>query len=758
MKTSNGKSPCGKKELRVKLGPVCFATLLALGMVQTAGAAIKADTSAANQPGIHTSTSGATVVDINKASSDGVSHNIYSEFNVDKNGVVLNNSTVNTNTQQAGNINGNANLAGNSATIILNEVRSSDPSQLNGMVEVAGKSAQVIIANPSGITCDGCGFINTNHATLTTGTANFDETGKLTGFDVKKGQVVVTGAGMDVGNNGKPQMTDIYARSVKVNAQLQAKNLNIITGTNRIKTNGTVEKTIEGTGSAPAMALDVSSLGSMYAGKITMVGTESGVGVRLDNADITAQDTLTISTAGNIENRNSVITAGHSLNISGQSVDNTNGEIRADAGNINIDAIQSFSNHNGTISGDTVNIKGGYTDNTGGLIESKGNMSLNGFTLDNRDGVITSGNELWVGYNFGDHYDHPVDGINNENGVLASTGSMYIQTADFNNNSGLVTTDGVLSLYADNLVNTHSDDFVASDRWDNASQKTGGIYAGEGAGSDVHTHYATNESSINVRSLNNEAGRIVSTGKDTNLRISSSGTIDNTNGVIDVAKSLSVDQYGHFNNGNGKVTAAEDVNFNVADFASGSNGEVKAGNNVNIQATNTFNNEGTISAAHDVLINIENTHRYADTVSYNKGQITAGGAMTVQSQWANFVNEGTMSSNGALNWNGGNATNKGTIHSNSDIRFAVDTLTNAQGATISGESVTVSGKVDNKGTITPDYVPDNGGNPDPYYPDSHDHDDGGHTPAPTPDYPDHHAVDTNTHASSGSSSTSNSHH
>lgn len=54
------------------------------------------------------------------------------------------------------------------------------------MIEVAGQSAQVIIANPSGITCDGCGFINTNHASLTTGTATFDDNNKLTGLDVKK--------------------------------------------------------------------------------------------------------------------------------------------------------------------------------------------------------------------------------------------------------------------------------------------------------------------------------------------------------------------------------------------------------------------------------------------------------------------------------------------------------------------------------------------------------------------------------------------
>lgn len=752
MKNCNGKSPCGKNELRAKLGPVCFATLLALGMVQTASAAIKADTSAANQPGIHTSTSGATVVDINEASSDGVSHNIYSEFNVDKNGVVLNNSTVNTTTQQAGNINGNANLAGNSATVILNEVRSADPSQLNGMVEVAGQSAQVIIANPSGITCDGCGFINTNHATLTTGTANFDETGKLTGFDVKKGQVLVTGAGMDVGNNGKPQMTDIYARSVKVNAQLQAKNLNIITGANRIKTNGTVEKTIEGTGNAPAMALDVSSLGSMYAGKITMLGTESGVGVRLDNADITAQDALTISTAGNIENRNSVIASGHSLNLSSQSLDNTNGEIRSDAGNLNINTLQSLTNQNGTISGDNANIHGGHINNNGGLIESKGDMSLNGLTLDNRNGVVNSGNELWAGFNYDSHYDPSVNAINNENGVIASKGGMNIQTVNFDNNHGLVSAGGALTVYANELTNTHSSDFVASDRWENASQTTGGIYAGEARKGDIHSHNPINESSINVQLLNNEAGRIVSTGKNTDLRISSNVSINNNNGLIEAAKSLTVDHYSQFNNGNGKVTAAKDVNIDVLDFTSGSKGEINAGNNVNIRATDTFNNNGSISAARNMLINVEDPHKSTNAVSHNKGQLTAGGAMTVQSQWSSFVNEGTMNAGGALKWTGGNATNTGTISSDSDIRFAVDRLTNTQGATISGESVTISGKVNNKGTITPDYIPDNGGNtpyPAPHPDDNHhpvDPNDNGSVP--TPDRPDYHVpvYDTSSHS------------
>ncbi|ELY4481737.1 filamentous hemagglutinin N-terminal domain-containing protein [Cronobacter turicensis] len=759
MKNKNGSTFRAPKELRAKMGPVCFATLLALGMVQSAGAAITADTSAANQPGIHTSTSGATVVDINKASSEGVSHNIYSEFNVDKNGVVLNNSTTNTSTQQAGNINGNANLAGNSATIILNEVRSSDPSQLNGMVEVAGQSAQVIIANPSGISCNGCGFINTNHATLATGTANFDDTGKLTGFDVQKGQVTITGAGMDVNNAAKPQMTDIYARSVQVNAKLQANNLNIITGANRINMNGTKEK-IKAEGAAPTVALDVSSLGSMYAGKITMVGTEDGMGVRLDHADITAQNGLSISTSGKLENINSVIASGAALSINSLSLDNRNGEIRSDAGDLVITTHQDINNHNGKISGNNVSIHGGNADNTDGIIESKDNLSLTGATLDNRNGVISSNGDLNVNYNFSNHEDPSVYAIKNENGVIASNGNMYIETANIDNNSGLITANKALSLNAAKLVNTNSDDFVASANWKGENQ-AGGIYSGESDGNNTHSHYMTGESTINAALLDNEAGRIVSTGKNTDLHITSTQEINNNNGVIDAAKSLTIDQRNQFSNGNGKVTAAQDININAYDFSSDSKGEIKA-DNVNLHTSGMFNNSGAITALGDLLLTVGDAHSYQSEINYNKGQITAGGAMTVQTDKTNFVNEGAIKAGDALNWHGYNVTNTGSIGSDSDIRFTVQSLKNANGATIDGKSVTISGAVDNQGTITPDYIPDNGPVPNPDNNDGHTpmpapapqpDNNGGHTPMPAPaPQPDHHP-DTHSEPSSGSSST-----
>ncbi|MFX5776955.1 filamentous hemagglutinin N-terminal domain-containing protein, partial [Acinetobacter baumannii] len=80
--------------------------------------------------------------------------------------------------------------------VILNEVNSANPSFLRGYVEVAGDRAQVIIANPSGVTCDGCGFINASRTTLTTGTAIMNN-GNLDGFVVRRGTVTVQGEGLD---------------------------------------------------------------------------------------------------------------------------------------------------------------------------------------------------------------------------------------------------------------------------------------------------------------------------------------------------------------------------------------------------------------------------------------------------------------------------------------------------------------------------------------------------------------------------------
>ncbi|HBX14541.1 MAG TPA: filamentous hemagglutinin, partial [Leclercia adecarboxylata] len=204
-----------------KVSAISLSLWLAMGAVQTAQAAIVADAGAPKnqQPTVVNSANGTPQVNIQTPSGAGVSRNNYTQFDVDSKGAILNNSHKNVQTNLGGMVAGNPWLAKGEAKVILNEVSSRDPSKLNGMIEVAGKKAQVVIANPSGITCSGCGFINANRATLTTGQPQMKD-GALTGFNVERGEVVVDGAGMDTSG---ADYTDIIARSVKVNAGLWAK-------------------------------------------------------------------------------------------------------------------------------------------------------------------------------------------------------------------------------------------------------------------------------------------------------------------------------------------------------------------------------------------------------------------------------------------------------------------------------------------------------------------------------------------------------
>ncbi|NTI07192.1 filamentous hemagglutinin N-terminal domain-containing protein, partial [Agrobacterium rhizogenes] len=125
----------------------------------------------ANQPGVGAAPNGVPLVDIVTPNGAGLSHNKFSDFNVGTPGLILNNFKGEVGTSNLGGATpGNPNLNSSSpASIILNEVTSSNRSALNGPTEVFGGRADVIVANPNGITCNGCGFINTPHATLTTG-------------------------------------------------------------------------------------------------------------------------------------------------------------------------------------------------------------------------------------------------------------------------------------------------------------------------------------------------------------------------------------------------------------------------------------------------------------------------------------------------------------------------------------------------------------------------------------------------------------
>lgn len=618
-----------------KLSAMSLAVGLGLGAIAQASAAVVVDGRKSPDTKVTIADTGATVVNISGASSGGVSHNTFTQFDVDSTGVILNNSSTGSSTTLGGDIAGNSNMSGGSATVILNEVNSRDPSQLNGMVEVAGQQAAVVIANPSGISCDGCGFINASRSTLVTGTAEMSN-GELTGFNVNDGQVVITGKGMDDRSTG---YTDIISRSVKVNAQLQAQDLRIVTGSNHVDYATLATRGISSSVfSKPSLAVDVSSLGGMYANKIQLIGTEDGVGVR-NNGTISASDTLSLSTKGKLEN-NGLIAGGEvAIDTHKNTLDNDHGTLQAEraltinSGNIdnNVDGAivsngtltidthgQSLDNAGQGISGNgAVSITADEIDNSS-WIASNSTLTLNTDSLNNsgsiygqdisatakkvsNGGSVQANNSLQVDADDIDNHGkitaadasiYAGHAFDNEGGEVATTHSLLVNTKTLTNTDGKLSSDGSLQLVVNKLDNT-------ANCYD---KNSGGVINGA-------------EVTIKADNLDNDRGTI------------SGNSINITGNDIDIA--------------NGSLTATGDININAADdFYTDNNGVVQSSTgNITVNAADELSNDGLIAATKNISLagkNISNDgdisadgdlNMYASaTIENNKGGYIYGGS------------------------------------------------------------------------------------------------------------------------------------
>ncbi|WP_157729824.1 filamentous hemagglutinin N-terminal domain-containing protein [Bacterioplanes sanyensis] len=243
------------------------------------------------------------VVNIVTPDNTGLSHNRYEQFNVDKNGAVLNNSLVSGTSRLAAEIIANPNLNGVAASTILNEVTSSSNTKMLGALEVFGESANVIIANRNGITCNDCGFINTDRVTLTTGLPQY--IGNALYFDITDGTVTFAGEGVD--HKLSPEILDVFARYIDVNGEVQSsQQLNLISGALSLNYTdlllGEVDVTPLAADAAEnrTYAIDASIFGAMQSGKISVMATEEGLGVRSDSYLFSQSDSLFIESAGDI--------------------------------------------------------------------------------------------------------------------------------------------------------------------------------------------------------------------------------------------------------------------------------------------------------------------------------------------------------------------------------------------------------------------------------------------------------------------------
>lgn len=404
---SSEQEKTGLFSTALSLNPIHFSLMLALGFVflspsvHAEDMAIRADKSAPGnqQPTVLQTGNGLPQVNIQTPSAGGVSRNQYSQFDVAEKGAVLNNARKAAQTQMAGWVQGNPNLARGEAKVILNEVNSANPSRLKGYVEVAGKKADVVIANPSGIQCDGCGVINAGRTTLTTGKTEV-ENGELKGYRVKGGKVTVGQKGMD---NSQSDYTDIIADKAEIKGGVWSKKgIKVTTGKNNVdRTNDSVvyvgdkntdntDRTSDTQSENQSYSVDVSQLGGMYAEKIHLVDNGQGLGVRNAGHIGASAGNVKIDSQGRIINEG-VISATHQADLNAEKVIENKGKIETKLGGVALRSQTRVEQHGSIVShqgGSFVQAKDKVTQ-TGETV-AKGDIQYQAKNIEVKSGALVA--------------------------------------------------------------------------------------------------------------------------------------------------------------------------------------------------------------------------------------------------------------------------------------------------------------------------------------------------------------------------------
>jgi filamentous hemagglutinin len=580
-------------------------------------------------------------------------------------------------------------VATGEALVILNEVNSSNPSHLNGYVEVAGRRAEVIIANPAGIQVNGGGFINASGVTLTTGTAVMNS-GHLDAFRVQGGSVKIEGLGLDTST---ADYTTILTRAIEVNAGLWAKDLTVVTGTNEVKAMASGDSAqatkIAGSGSEPkpTFMLDTGALGGMYAGKIFLVGTEAGVGVNNRGALIAQEGTWVLQTDGSLVNTGKLQAKGDlSIQTTG-AIGNTGdggatSALISSQGNVSLNAGTTLSNtDNAEIAASgslTVNAVGAL-DNTAGTLGADGSVQITAAGMDNTRGTVLSlQSTLEVDTVVGAGAGAVAGSFTNHLGTMAASQGATITSGALNNDQGLIQAGGalVIDTQGQTLINSNASGY-ASGAVAGGGGVSGGVTGGMVAGGPV---------TLTTGALNNAAGSIGSGGP---LRVTA-GQTNNAGGEILSAGTLDVTTQGSLNNVRGRLQSV-------------------GNSTIDTQGAQLDNTAGRIASQSALTLKTGELLNAAQ--ADQGGLIGSNGALTIQ---AGATTNGASASNGASAksniWSAQTAsitaaslTNAGML-SGADISLdTTSAVNNAAGASIesSGDlSITTTADLTNAGELT----------------------------------------------------------
>ncbi|MBU6338372.1 MAG: hypothetical protein KGQ36_00140 [Rickettsiales bacterium] len=655
--------------------------------------------------------SGIDQINIAAPNSSGLSHNKFTDYNVNSSGQIINNfsgsATAVTGTAIAGLVVANPNLsASGSASVILNEVTSGNTSQLLGYTEIAGTKADLILANPNGIACSGCGFINTAKLLMVAGSSDFDSSGNL-GFNLKEQAnpnlyvplITIDGLGLDVENVSG---TEIIASSVKLLSSIYGSDDNYViikTGEGRYDYD-TKEITGDNTknNTDAVFAIDASALSKIQAGQIYLIATKEGVGVKMEG-EILASSTLNIDVNGDIYYNN--ISASDAATIqSSSSINSLDNDSIISSSTINITANQ-FNNF-GLVSANNLNVENTeILDNSGkfkalnlnlsninnidnsGTIYGKNSLVISGKNLTNEllgtiyspvdytitltgllsnSGLITSGNNLTLNSNQ----------LNNSSEISAQNNLTFSVTNSFENSGSLIATKD-LNLTAESLSNSNQIKSDGSSTF-NLSSLT-----------NSSSIYSDTVLTLNLASSLNNSGSISS---QSDLIITGSSSITNSNQILSnsdinivgnsftndedaivssLVKSLTLtlnetlQNYGDLNAETDLTVSANSLNNSGGIIA----------NSLDITSTNDLTNNGKIGSYNDIKIAAKNLNNSSEIKALTTSTITLTGNLTnFEEALIYSISNLTLSASGYL-------SNLGEISTRNSADLTFSNITNS---------------------------------------------------------------------------------
>ncbi|MEH0876059.1 hemagglutinin repeat-containing protein [Pectobacterium cacticida] len=603
---------------------------------------------------------GVPVINIATPNSAGISHNQYQDFNVDKPGLILNNGTAQLNpTQLGGLIQNNPNLKGKAADAIINEVVSTNRSTLAGYLEVGGKQASVIVANPNGITCDGCGFINTPQVTLTTGKPQLDAQGNLQHIDVTRGDITLTGQGLDA---SKSDYLSLIARTAQINAGLNANDAQIVLGANQVDANGTV--TAHTAGDGVKVALDTGALGGMYTNRIKLISSDKGVGVNLGNLSARSGD-ITLSANGKLSLGDTV----------------AQGNIQADADSLALrgkqqagDALRLNAKQEITLQDDTLRAGQDIALQTDGALKAQNSAISAGVDA---QGTVKSANQLSL------------------NGDVVTLDAAQLTAGKVTVNAGQSLQQNAASgIRAASVLNVRGDTVSL---------------AGSASAEDVRLEAKTLTStgSTQLQAKNNATVRVTQQGDwQGNLTAGNVLTVEGRRlvqrGTL-AGKTLAL-TLDALDNG-GDIAARQALTFSGGDMTNRST--LAAAERLTVNALR-LDNSGLISARSDVRLELQTVlNNQGNILTENQlfllaDSITNGGtlqAATLTAQADNFTSQGEVTAN-ALDLSSQTAENHGAINARQILALHGGSLVN-RGTLSAGEklALTLGDSLDNLGLM-----------------------------------------------------------